>query len=86
MARGSIPASPLPARHGVDAQRFRMPQQGPWASLRDHLVDRLATRLAPDDIDRMLAAGEFVDADGVPVRPDAPFVPRTVVWAHRDLP
>ena len=34
----------------------------------------------------MLAAGEFVDADGAPVPADAPFVPRSVVWAHRDLP
>ncbi|MCU1537468.1 MAG: pseudouridine synthase [Humibacillus sp.] len=86
MARGSLPPSPLPARHGVDAQRFRMPQGGPWETLRDHLVDRLAASLAPADVDRMLAAGEFVDAEGVPARPDAPFVPRTVVWAHRELP
>ena len=34
----------------------------------------------------MLAAGEFVDAEGAPVGADAPFVPRSVVWAHRDLP
>ncbi|HET8987891.1 MAG TPA: pseudouridine synthase [Humibacillus sp.] len=86
MARGAMPASPLPPRHGVDAQRFRMPQGGPWASLRDHLVERLAAGLTPDDVDRMLAAGEFVDADGRPVAADAPFVPRSVVWAHRDLP
>ena len=29
---------------------------------------------------------EFVDVDGRPVPADAPFVPRSVVWAHRDLP
>ena len=34
----------------------------------------------------MLEAGEFVDGSGQPVRPDAPFVPQTAVWAHRDLP
>jgi tRNA pseudouridine32 synthase/23S rRNA pseudouridine746 synthase len=76
----------LPPRHGVDAQRFRMPQGGPWASLRDHLVERLAPGLVAHEVDRMLAAGEFVDADGSPVPPDAAFVPRSVVWAHRDLP
>lgn len=86
MARGGVPASPLPARHGVDAQRFRMPQGGPWASLRDHLVERLATGLTADEVDVMLAAGEFVDATGAPVPFDAAFVPRSVVWAHRDLP
>ncbi|EWT05139.1 pseudouridylate synthase [Intrasporangium chromatireducens Q5-1] len=86
MARGGIPASPLPPRHGVDAQRIRMPQSGPWASLRDHLVERLGTGLTPDEVDRKLRTGEFVDAAGAPVAADAPFVPRSVVWTHRDLP
>ena len=86
MARGPIPPSPLPPRHGVDAQRFRMPQAGPWTSLRDHLVERLSPGLDAGDVDRMLRAGEFVDASGTPVRPDAPFVAQSAVWAHRDLP
>ena len=86
MARGPIPPSPLPPRHGVDAQRFRMPQAGPWATLRDHLVERLSPGLDADEVDRMLAAGEFVDGSGWPVPADAPFVPQSAVWAHRDLP
>lgn len=86
MARGAIPASPLPPRHGVDAQRIRMPQDGPWRSLRDHLVERLAAGLDADEVDRRLGAGEFVDAEGRPVPADAPFMPQAVVWAHRDLP
>ena len=60
-----------------------MPQGGPWALLRDHLVGRLP--LSPNTIDDMLARGEFVDEQGDAVAPDAPFVPRTVVWVHRDL-
>jgi tRNA pseudouridine32 synthase/23S rRNA pseudouridine746 synthase len=63
-----------------------MPQGGPWVTLREHLVERLATGLAPDEVDRKLRAGEFVDASGAPVPVDAPFVPRSVVWTHRDLP
>jgi tRNA pseudouridine32 synthase/23S rRNA pseudouridine746 synthase len=63
-----------------------MPQGGPWESLRDHLVERLAVGLTAREVDRMLAAGEFVDSAGRPVPADAPFVPRSVVWAHRDLP
>ena len=86
MARGAIPGSPLPPRQGVDAQRLRMPQGGDWVTLRDHLVERLATGLTAREIDRKLAAGEFVDATGQPVPADAPFLPRTVVWTHRDLP
>ena len=86
MARGAIPPSPLPSRQGVDAQRFRLPQGGPWTTLRDHLVERLAPGLPAHEVDRMLLDGEFVDAAGVSVRPDEPFVPQAVVWAHRDLP
>jgi len=86
LARGAIPASPLPPRHGVDAQRFRMPQEGPWHSLRDHLVDRLAPGLTAAEVEGMLEAGEFVDGSGRSVPPDAPFVPQSAVWAHRDLP
>jgi tRNA pseudouridine32 synthase/23S rRNA pseudouridine746 synthase len=62
-----------------------MPQEGAWATLRDHLVERL-TGLSATEVDRKLAAGEFVDAGGRPVPADAPFVPRSVVWTHRDLP
>jgi tRNA pseudouridine32 synthase/23S rRNA pseudouridine746 synthase len=76
----------LPPRHGVDAQRIRMPQEGPWRTLRDHLVERLAKGLHADEVDRKLAAGEFVDAEGRPVPADAAFVPQSVVWTHRDLP
>jgi tRNA pseudouridine32 synthase/23S rRNA pseudouridine746 synthase len=85
VARGAIPASPLPPRHGVDAQRIRMPQGGAWVTLRDHLVERLATGLSADEVDRKLRAGEFVDVSGAAVPADAPFVPRSVVWTHRDL-
>ncbi len=63
-----------------------MPQGGDWATLRDHLVERLAAGLSAAEVDHKLVAGEFVDAAGRPVRPDAPFVPRDVVWTHRDLP
>ncbi|GAA6527042.1 pseudouridine synthase [Intrasporangium sp. DVR] len=85
MARGGIPPSPLTARHGVDAQRIRMPQEGPWETLRDHLVERLRGITAAE-VDRKLVAGEFVDAAGRPLPVDAPFVPRSVCWTHRDLP
>jgi tRNA pseudouridine32 synthase/23S rRNA pseudouridine746 synthase len=60
-----------------------MPDTGPWATLRDHLVDRLPVPAAR--VDAMLAEGRIVDHDGT-LGPDAPFVPRSVVWFHRDLP
>lgn len=74
---------PLPPRDGLDPARVRMPDDGPWTTLRDHLVARLP--VPPARVDAMLAEGRVVDHDG-PLRPDAPFVPRSVVWFHRDLP
>ncbi|GAY07435.1 ribosomal large subunit pseudouridine synthase A [Pseudonocardia sp. N23] len=76
--------SPLPQRHGLDAVRLRTPDEGPWTSMRDHLVERLP-RVAPERIDAMLAGAEIVGVDG-PLTPGSPFVPATFVWLHRDLP
>ncbi|MFD3507510.1 RluA family pseudouridine synthase [Nocardia sp. NPDC058666] len=75
---------PLPKRHGLDPARLRLPDDGQWATVRDHLVERLP-RVDPARIDAMLAAGEIVDLDG-PLAPNAPYVPGGAVWFHRDLP
>ncbi len=78
------PTSPLPQRHGLDAARLRLPDEGSWATVRDHLVARLP-RVAPDRIDTMLREELIVGADG-PIALDAPYAPGTYVWFHRDLP
>jgi tRNA pseudouridine32 synthase / 23S rRNA pseudouridine746 synthase len=78
------PASPLPQRHGLDAVRLRTPDEGPWATMRDHLVARLP-RVAPSRIDAMLRDGAIVGRDG-PVGPTTAFAPREFLWFHRDLP
>ncbi|WP_040794493.1 RluA family pseudouridine synthase [Nocardia higoensis] len=75
---------PLPKRHGLDPARLRMPEAGDWATIRDHLVERLP-RVSPDRIDELLHAGAIVDLAG-PIAPDAPYVPGGAVWFHRDLP
>lgn len=75
--------SPLPKRHGLDAARLKLPAEGPWHTVRDHLVDRLP--VAPERIDAMFAEQRFVGTDG-PLAHDAPFVPDSFVWFHRDLP
>jgi tRNA pseudouridine32 synthase/23S rRNA pseudouridine746 synthase len=79
-----VPASPLPQRHGLDAVRVRTPVETSWATMRDHLVERLP-RVEPDRIDAMLRERLIVDASG-PLAPDAPYVPGTYLWFHRDLP
>jgi tRNA pseudouridine32 synthase/23S rRNA pseudouridine746 synthase len=78
------PVSPLPQRHGLDAVRLRTPDDGPWTTMRDHLVARLP-RLEPARIDAMLAEQRIVGRHG-PLAADAPFVPREFLWFHRDLP
>jgi tRNA pseudouridine32 synthase/23S rRNA pseudouridine746 synthase len=52
--------------------------------MRDHLVERLP-RVAPARIDEMLREQRIVGLDG-PLAPDAPFVPESFLWFHRDLP
>ncbi|WP_219418995.1 RluA family pseudouridine synthase [Pseudonocardia nigra] len=76
--------SPLPQRHGLDAVRLRTPAETSWATMRDHLVERLP-RVEPARIDAMLREQRIVDSGG-PLSPDAPFVPESFVWFHRDLP
>lgn len=77
------PTAPLAQRDGVDPTRLRLPGDGPWSTLRDHLVDRLPVP-APD-VDAMLQQGRVFGADG-PLPADAAFWPGTSVWFHRDLP
>ncbi|WP_194817314.1 RluA family pseudouridine synthase [Nocardia sp. XZ_19_385] len=75
---------PLPKRFGLDPARLRLPEDGAWATIRDHLVERLP-RVDPARIDELLRQGGIVDLDG-PIAPDAPYVPGGAVWFHRDLP
>ncbi|MFF5983962.1 RluA family pseudouridine synthase [Streptomyces olindensis] len=79
------PPSPLPQRHGVDPVRVRLPAAGAWATVREHLVERLSGA-GTGVVDGMFDAGLVVGADGRSVPPDAPFVPGMFVWFHRELP
>jgi tRNA pseudouridine32 synthase / 23S rRNA pseudouridine746 synthase len=76
--------SPLPQRHGLDPVRLRTPAESSWATMRDHLVERLP-RVDPARIDAMLREQRIVDRSG-PIAPDAPYVPESFLWFHRDLP
>ncbi|MFI5858436.1 RluA family pseudouridine synthase [Streptomyces parvulus] len=79
------PPSPLPQRDGIDAVRVRLPADGPWATVRDHLAERLSGAGA-GVVDGMFAAGLFVAADGRAVPADAPYEPGMFVWFHRETP
>ncbi|MGK4579258.1 pseudouridine synthase [Kitasatospora sp. HPMI-4] len=78
-----VPPAPLPQRLGIDPVRLRLPMERGWATVRDHLVDRLPVPASV--IDGMLGEGAVVGTDG-PIAPDAPYVPGAFLWYHRDFP
>lgn len=78
------PPAPLPQRDGVDPVRVRLPYGGTWATVREHLVERL-TGAAPGMIESMFGCGQIVGADGRALAPDAPYEPGMFVWFHREL-
>ncbi|MFF7750309.1 pseudouridine synthase [Streptomyces sp. NPDC007971] len=83
--RTTPPPAPLPQRDGVDPVRVRLPFGGTWATVREHLVERL-TGAGPGMVEEMFDAGLVVAADGRAVAPDAPYEPGMFVWFHRELP
>ncbi|MDN3022246.1 RluA family pseudouridine synthase [Streptomyces sp. S.PB5] len=83
--RTAPPPSPLPQRDGVDPMRVRLPGEGGWATVREHLVERLSGAGA-GVVEGMFSRGLVVGADGEPVAPDASYVPGMYVWFHRELP
>ncbi|MEV8552084.1 RluA family pseudouridine synthase [Streptomyces glaucescens] len=83
--RTPVPPAPLPQRQGIDPVRIRLPAEGPWATVRDHLVERLSGA-GPGVVDEMFDAGRIVGADGAAVPADAPYRPGMYVWFHRELP
>jgi tRNA pseudouridine32 synthase/23S rRNA pseudouridine746 synthase len=64
--------------------RVRLPPGDAWATVRDHLVARLAA--GAEVIDTMLDEGRIVDFTGRPVPRDMAYVPGMFVWFHRELP
>ncbi|MET8568346.1 pseudouridine synthase [Streptomyces sp. NPDC004783] len=79
------PPAPLPQRHGVDPVRVRLPAGGSWATVREHLVERLSGAGA-GTVEGMFDAGLIVGADGRAVPAEAPYEPGMYVWFHRELP
>jgi len=63
--------------------RVRLPAEGSWATVREHLVERLAA--GADVVEGMFDAGRVVGADGRAVAADAAYVSGMFVWFHREL-
>ncbi|GGX27168.1 pseudouridylate synthase [Streptomyces malachitofuscus] len=68
----------------MDPVRVRLPAGEQWATVREHLVQRLSA--GPGVVDGMFAAGLIIGADGKPVPADTPYAPGMFLWFHRELP
>jgi len=65
--------------------RVRLPFEGRWATVGEHLVERLSGAGA-GVVEGMLDAGEIVGADGRTVAAGTPYEPGMYVWFYRELP
>lgn len=78
------PDPPIPPRNGLAPARMRLPLDGTWRTVRDHLVERVP-RLPPGRLDEMLAEERVFGEDG-PVTANTPYRAGAYIWFHRDLP
>lgn len=83
-SRRHRPRSPFPQEHGIDAMRVALPQNGHWATVRDHLLDRLSA-LTADELDAKLAGGDVRFPDGRIVDATTVFVAGQVVFVRREF-
>ncbi len=63
---------------------MRTPDTGAWATMRDHLVDRLP--IPSGEVDRMLREQRVARLDGTFVDAATPFEPGSFLWIQRELP
>ncbi|WDF33706.1 RluA family pseudouridine synthase [Arthrobacter agilis] len=77
--------SPLPVRSGVNATRLRLPEDGPWDTALDYILDRF-DHVDPDGIGERFDRGEVVALGGEVLTRDTPLGEHTFVWYYRELP
>ena len=83
-----VPKNPaIPMRDGVSPSCVALPRMRvpPWATILDHLAERLPAVGRADWAQRM-AAGEVVDEAGQPLPPEASYVNGARVYYWRSLP
>lgn len=77
--------SPLPVRDGVNATRLRLPEEGPWATALDYILDRF-DHVDPEGIGERFDRGEVVALGGDVLTRSTPLGAHTFVWYYRELP
>lgn len=77
--------SPLPVRNGVNATRLRLPQEGPWSTAFEYVLERFG-HVNPEGIADRFDRGEVVGIGGVPLDRTTPLTEHTFIWYYRELP
>ncbi|RAN76191.1 pseudouridine synthase [Bacillus sp. SRB_336] len=77
--------SPLPVRNGVNATRMRMPEDGPWATAMEYVLDKF-NHVDPAGIVDRFVRGEVKALGGEVVTPQTPLNEHVFIWYYRELP
>ncbi|WP_288024697.1 pseudouridine synthase [Arthrobacter sp.] len=77
--------SPLPVRNGVNATRMRMPEDGPWATAMEYVLDKF-NHVDPAGIVDRFVRGEVKALGGEVVTPQTPLHEHVFIWYYRELP
>jgi tRNA pseudouridine32 synthase/23S rRNA pseudouridine746 synthase len=77
--------SPLPVRNGVNATRMRMPEDGPWATAMEYVLDKF-NHVDPAGIVDRFERGEVMALGGEVVTPTTPLNEHVFIWYYRELP
>ncbi|MDJ0354837.1 RluA family pseudouridine synthase [Paenarthrobacter sp. PH39-S1] len=77
--------SPLPVRNGVNATRLRLPQDGPWATAMEYVLERFG-HVDSIGIMNRFERGEVRALSGTIVTPDTPLAEHTFIWYYREVP
>ena len=77
--------SPLPVRNGVNATRLRLPEEGPWTTAMDYVLERFG-HVDPEGMIERFERGEVQGLGGTVVTPDTRLGQHTFIWYYRELP
>ncbi|MFC8303854.1 RluA family pseudouridine synthase [Specibacter sp. NPDC057265] len=77
--------SPLPVRNGVNATRMRMPEEGPWTTAMDYVLDKF-NHVDPAGIVERFERGEVKALGGEIVTPTTALNEHLFIWYYRELP
>ncbi|MFV9474229.1 pseudouridine synthase [Advenella sp. RU8] len=76
---------PLPVRDGIVPSRLYLPREQQWPDLLSFLLVKFP-HMPPAVLQERLARGDMVDATGVPMRLDSPFIADSWLWYYREVP